>query len=478
MDEFVINGERFIKAEKFKAKSVFSSNLIEGRIRRHGNKCDVCGNELDSDYQFYVRKQPNEFGASKYYLICSNCVPKSNSVKAISDTKEIKKLKEIYQTKQNKKCFYCGKEIDFQETFIVYPFCDSEKRLACLNCNNETDRDFSDKSRDYILIRRYVYFLAEDKRRPNSPETKRAKNRIIMQYVCLYFSLIQKWEAAYRKRLNKASKNSGIVFETEPNTIYFAACNTYFDAAIRASLNRGNIKLSENEIGYYKLMNEKPLFGSFDAGIPAKIFSMHDYFDGYLKNAVRDLISQKINVMKIRNKGADGLLEEGLIADAKNPTPEKEAELKEFEELLETIKNEIRSHLSELQKRVFNYKIDYLPRSQRVAGRALNLSKDQIFRAWSEIEYWEKKVCEEYGYSDYTDKLTSKERLAELSLLIDKEITENLSDIEIKIFNYTKANELYRNNDIMREFNLQRAEVQVALKQIKYWNKQVHKKYK
>ena len=95
MDEFVINREVFTKADKIRQEAATNKSRFESLqlwMEMQQNKCFVCGKELDSDYQFFVKDNPNAPLGEQFRLICSSCVPKSNSVKAITDTKEKQKL--------------------------------------------------------------------------------------------------------------------------------------------------------------------------------------------------------------------------------------------------------------------------------------------------------------------------------------------------------------------------------------------------
>ena len=196
MDEFVINREVFTKADKIRQEAATNKSRFESLqlwMEMQQNKCFVCGKELDSDYQFFEKDNPNAPLGEQFRLICSNCVPKSNSVKAITDTKEKQKLNKIYLKKQNQQCFYCGKNEPFEKTFVVYPFFDSEKRLACLSCNNETPNKYSLGSRDYYLIRDYSLLIEAGILRKGNQRSKWQK-QIIRKFVLLYYPLIQKWE--------------------------------------------------------------------------------------------------------------------------------------------------------------------------------------------------------------------------------------------------------------------------------------------
>lgn len=159
-----------IAAEKLK--------IAEDCFNNQKGICPGCGKPIIFDYAFFRWRW---FNKKKYViLICEDCGIKTDNriqtqyfiskswersykfkgsefayKEKISEKakKFIDKSLNIFTNKQNNKCWYCQKEIPFENTYFIKPYGTNENRFVCQKCN-KTFHEWK-FSKDYSLLLLY-----------------------------------------------------------------------------------------------------------------------------------------------------------------------------------------------------------------------------------------------------------------------------------------------------------------------------------
>lgn len=375
--------------------------------------CPGCGKQILFDYAFFRWRW---FNKKKYViLICEDCGVKTDNriqtqffiskawerlykfkgpefayKKKISEDAEkfIDKSLKCFTEKQNNKCWYCQKDVAFEDTFFIKPFGTKENRFVCEKCN-KTFHEWK-FSKDYTLL------LLHKKRKA---EGDKKKIQEIEQFIFDgYFPLAFRMDLSMKTQLEKFGLK---LSEEERNEFKYDLQFHYLPQALAFSENHLK-QLKPKTFCLYRNLNAYYRHG----------------FDSFFKEQIKSVVvplskkelqfNKKIPNQKIKAKSLIGIEasfeKTGFeIGDYSNKSPEQLAIEKDRQEHWEkNLDRMSKSFTKESQKIAFDFvrKNFYLSTREiesKLKDLGIKRSKSTIANLKNEIKKREKKFNDFYN---------------------------------------------------------------------------------